>query len=311
MTTFELWVKGCNEFDTEIYRMDGEGDTGLYVTKQPYEYGNSIYYKAPIYHVWIEGHNEISTTALYEAQARWMEYKNKTKGMNDMAKKSVDEAAVAAAAEQKEKEEAALKEQIQKNRELIITMLTKYSREGMDLLIKQMDEIGFFTAPASSANHCHYPGGLAQHSLNVMQMAEKIGVAVYGGEGYNKVQESVVVAALLHDLGKCGDYDKHLYIENVLKSGNVSEAKPWKRNKNLIPTPHGMKSYDIANRYIDLAEDEEAAIKYHDGFFEGANVQILKAFSKIPQLLLIIHWADMWSAQVLEDGTTSTVESED
>lgn len=211
--------------------------------------------------------------------------------------------------EQKATEEAA---RIQKNRQEIISMLKAHSREGMDMLIEEMDNIGFFEAPASGGNHCHYPGGLAQHSLNVARTASDFALILYqdeeSGENYTHHMDSIVVAALLHDLGKCGDYGKRLYVDNILKSGNRSESKPYKRNKDLIPTPHGMKSYDIANRFIDLTEEEEAAIKYHDGFFERANSPILTSMTKIPQLLMVIHWADMWSSQVLEDGAAEEEE---
>lgn len=201
---------------------------------------------------------------------------------------------------------------IEENKKAIIAILKAHNREGMDLLIEEMEAIGFFEAPASGANHCHCPGGLAEHSLNVARTAETIASKLWGDAKYSDMADSVLVSALLHDLGKCGDYGKKLYVDNILKSGNRSESKPYKRNKDLIPTPHGMKSYDIANRYIDLSEEEEAAIKYHDGFFERANSPVLMAMPKIPQLLMIIHWADLWSAQVLEDGTTSaTAEKED
>ena len=207
-----------------------------------------------------------------------------------------------------EQQEAA---RIEGNKKAIIAILRAHSREGMDLLIEKMEAIGFFEAPASGANHCHCPGGLAEHSLNVARTAETIASKLWG-DAYSDMADSILVSALLHDLGKCGDYGKKLYVDNILKSGNRSESKPYKRNKDLIPTPHGMKSYDIANRYIDLSEEEEAAIKYHDGFFERANSPVLMAMPKIPQLLMIIHWADLWSAQVLEDGTTSaTAEKED
>lgn len=207
-----------------------------------------------------------------------------------------------------EQQEAA---RIEGNKKAIIAILRAHSREGMGLLIEEMEAIGFFEAPASGANHCHCPGGLAEHSLNVARTAETIASKLWG-DAYSDMADSVLVSALLHDLGKCGDYGKKLYVDNILKSGNRSESKPYKRNKDLIPTPHGMKSYDIANRYIDLSEEEEAAIKYHDGFFERANSPVLMAMPKIPQLLMIIHWADLWSAQVLEDGTTSaTAEKED
>ena len=82
----------------------------------------------------------------------------------------------------------------------IIEALKKTGRDGIEDLIAYMEEAGFFKAPASGGNHSFGEGGLAEHSLNVWHMAEKMGVALVGGAEYNKIQNSVAIAALLHDL---------------------------------------------------------------------------------------------------------------
>lgn len=181
-------------------------------------------------------------------------------------------------------------------RKIIMDALMKTKREGIEDLLSYMDMAGFFTAPASGGNHSHADGGLAQHSLNVMLTAEKMGVALYGGAEYNKIQDSVVIAALLHDLGKCGDYGKKMYVENILKSGKQSEAKPWKRNPELLPLDHATRSIKLATLFIDLTE-EEFAIRYHDGLYETANYGVK---GHETQLYMLLHWADMWSSRVLE-----------
>ena len=194
-------------------------------------------------------------------------------------------------------------------RDIIETALKKTRRAGMEDLIGFMDEIGFFTAPASGGNHSHGEGGLAEHSLNVMTMIEKFGVAALGGEGYNAIQDSAVIAALLHDLGKCGDYGKQMYVPNMIKDGRPtkaepeqkykqSEAKPWKRNPDLLPIDHATRSIKLATLFIDLTEDEEFAIRYHDGLYEPANYGVK---GHETQLYMLLHWADMWSSRVLED----------
>lgn len=196
-------------------------------------------------------------------------------------------------------------------KEEITEALKKTGRENVEGLIKYMDEIGFFTAPASGGNHFNSQGGLAEHSLNVCHIAEKIGVSLLGGENYNKVQNSVVIAALLHDLGKCGDYGKQMYVPNMIKDGKPtkaepeqkykqSEAKPWKRNPDLLPLDHATRSIKLATLFIDLTEDEEFAIRYHDGLYETANYGVK---GHETQLYMILHWADMWSSRVLEGDT--------
>ena len=72
----------------------------------------------------------------------------------------------------KKNETAATAEQTPSVRDIIVTALRKTERPGVDDLIEYMDEIGFFTAPASGGNHSNEEGGLAEHSLNVMRMIE-------------------------------------------------------------------------------------------------------------------------------------------
>lgn len=177
--------------------------------------------------------------------------------------------------------------------------LMKTKREGMADLLSFIQDIGFLDAPCSGGNHLAKKGGLLEHSVNVLKYAEKIGVALLGGAEYNKVQDSVVIAALLHDLGKCGDYDKPMYVDNILKSGKPSEAKPFKRNPDLLAVPHAVRSIKLATLFIDLTEDEEWAILCHDGLYDFMKYDLN---GKERPLQLIIHWADMWASRVIEGG---------
>lgn len=196
---------------------------------------------------------------------------------------------------------------VDENRLTIRAMLSRTDRDGMDDLLNKMDEMGFFTAPASGGNHLHMEGGLAQHSLNVAGAAEKIGLALLGAEEYNRIHNSVLTCTLLHDLGKCGDWGKALYVENILKTGKRSEAKPYKRNPDLSNIPHGVRSVLIIEKYLfDLTEDEEYAIMYHDGLYEPSNVAVVKGHESV--LYMILHWADMWASHVMEGGDSGAEE---
>ena len=84
-------------------------------------------------------------------------------------------------------------------RDTIIKALSKVKRDGIEDLIAYMDESGFFTAPASSGFHLHQEGGLAQHSLNVLNTIERMGVSLLGGNGYNAIQDSAIIIGLLSD----------------------------------------------------------------------------------------------------------------
>ena len=184
--------------------------------------------------------------------------------------------------------------------DIIRDALMKTNREGIIDLLDYMNEIGFLEAPCSGGNHLAKKGGLAEHSVNVLTIAEKIGVALLGGARYNEVQDSVVIAALLHDLGKCGDYDKPMYVDNILKAGKPSEAKPFKRNPELSAVPHAVRSIKLATLFIDLTEAEEWAILCHDGLYDFMYKDLK---GKETWLQMIIHWADMWSSHIIEGGS--------
>lgn len=183
-------------------------------------------------------------------------------------------------------------------------------REGMSDLLDYMTDLGFLDAPASGGNHLPQDGGLLEHTVNVMILAEKIGVALLGGAAYNKIHDSVIIAAGLHDLGKCGRYGSQYYVENMIKDGKPtkknpeqkykrSDAKPFKINPDLCHIDHPLRSVELAARYIDLTEEEEHAIFYHDGAY-GSLAYDLKGHEEPVQT--IIHFADFWAAQFLEVG---------
>ena len=65
-------------------------------------------------------------------------------------------------------------ENIKSNKDLFCTLLRMTKREGIESVIKNLDKMGFFEAPASAGHHLNEVGGLVQHSLNVANMATQI-----------------------------------------------------------------------------------------------------------------------------------------
>lgn len=170
--------------------------------------------------------------------------------------------------------------------------------EGIDGLCEYMrGDLGFYKAPCSGGNHLAKEGGLAEHSLNVFKCAEKIAKGLLGTKGYNKIKNDIIICALLHDLGKCGDFGKQNYIPNVLKSGKPSDTKPFKSNPDLLYVDHEIRSVKLCAMFIDLTEEQEHAILYHNGLY-GALKYSLQG--KETPLYMIIHWADMWALRVIE-----------
>ncbi|MBP5257320.1 MAG: TraI domain-containing protein, partial [Prevotella sp.] len=52
-----------------------------------------------------------------------------------------------------------------------IELLRSTKRENIEHIIKVLEDLGFFTAPASTRFHLSHEGGLLEHSLNVCVMA--------------------------------------------------------------------------------------------------------------------------------------------
>lgn len=192
-------------------------------------------------------------------------------------------------------------------RDKIIELLLSTERKGMENLISWMDENGFFTSPCSTQNHLCDEGGLAQHSMNVLDLMDDLYNSGYLDEDAMIPSNSIIICALLHDLGKCGDFGKPGYVPNMIKSRKKdengeyplvqSEAKPFEVNKDLIPVDHEIRSVKIASKFIELTEEEELAILWHNGLYGNFRYQIQ---GKETPLYLLLHFADMWASRVIE-----------
>lgn len=182
-------------------------------------------------------------------------------------------------------------------REEIRELLLAVKREGMEDLVDYLDEIGFYTAPASTRFHGAEEGALAVHSINVMDCARSLAIAWLGKKWYNAHQDSITLCALLHDLGKAGQFGKPLYVENILKSGKASDAQPFKHNDDLKTLPHEIVSVVEATKFIDLNEEEQRAIAWHNGLYGMFKYDIP---GKEDELYMIIHFSDMWASRIVE-----------
>lgn len=179
-------------------------------------------------------------------------------------------------------------------KEKIKELLRETGRENIENLIDYMEAAGFFEAPASTSFHGAEDGSLAKHSMAVNKYAHIIAESLLQPEEYNKYYNSITICALLHDLGKAGQFGKKLYLPNILKSGKQSESKPYEKNKELLPVEHEVVSVIEATRYINLTEEEQLAILWHNGLYGDFKYHIQ---GKETKLYMIIHWADMWASR--------------
>lgn len=185
-------------------------------------------------------------------------------------------------------------------------LLSANKGAGMKQLVDHMEERGFFKAPCSGANHLSEESGLAKHSLNVYEYLLRLNESMNAGLSKN----SMIVVALLHDLGKMGDHNKPNYVPNMVRSKTKnketgeydlvqSEAKPFKTNSELTYEEHEIRSLLIAERYIELTEDEETAILHHNGCWGKLDSSYSSTFDK-HKLATLLHFADLWCSRFVE-----------
>ena len=178
----------------------------------------------------------------------------------------------------------------------IIELLRSTEREGIENLINYMEnESNFFTAPCSSQYHGCKEGGLAEHSLNVYLLLSNVYKASNLMEKLNEY--SIIISSLLHDLGKSTYRGKPNYIPNILKSGKVSEAKPYETNPDRLYIEHEIVSLQIASKYIELTDEEEFAILFHNGLYVSSGRELN---GKERPLQTLLHFADLWSNRFIE-----------
>lgn len=156
--------------------------------------------------------------------------------------------------------------QMKQNRSEFVELLYSTGREGMDEVIGQLEELGFFQAPASSKFHLNHEGGLLEHSLNVC----KVGLMLREQmlllkpdleESLNK--ESVIIASLLHDICKADIYQKCIR-KRKDRLGQWVDYETYELDYSDFPLGHGEKSVIVLLRMgLDLSDDEIMAIRWH------------------------------------------------
>lgn len=181
----------------------------------------------------------------------------------------------------------------QRFKELLLNIYPK--REGMENLLNYLEnETDFFTAPASTKHHGAEAFGLLEHSLQVYDKIEKL---IESGVYQDNISpDSVVIAALLHDVCKANFY-KIVYRWRKDDS-NRWEQYPTYEIDDQLPFGHGEKSVLLLQKYIMLTNEEIAAINWHMGGFDSrakdyAGMMALSgAMEKFP-LAVLLHMADL------------------
>lgn len=193
-------------------------------------------------------------------------------------------------------------------KEEFLTLLRSTEREGIEDLIEALEEMGFFTAPASANHHLNVEGGLLEHSLNTCKAA----LAIY--EGLKPLdpsmekevrRDSIILSSLLHDVCKSDIYKRSVK-KRKNNVGQWEDVEGYSVSYKNFPMGHGEKSVILLLcNGLSLYDDEMLAIRWHMGAW-GINMNSFEdqrcydTSRKLYPLVSIIQAADGLAASILE-----------
>ncbi len=175
--------------------------------------------------------------------------------------------------------------------------IIKRKEEFSKLIDFMENETDYLESPASTRFHLCRRQGLLEHSVNVAETMLK----VRGALAPEIDEESCIITALIHDLGKAGMPGKPQYIPNEptprQKQYGYGPSVPYRFNEELVYMSVPLRSLYLALPYIHLSESEAQAVMYHDGQYVDDNKSVA---TKETPLLLLLQYADTWSTFVVE-----------
>ena len=189
-----------------------------------------------------------------------------------------------------------------------LELLRSTNRDGVEDVIAGLEEMGFFTAPASANHHLNTEGGLVQHSLNVCKAALAVWQSMCTLEPTLEKEvgrDSVIIASLLHDVCK-----SDIYIRSVKKRKNAlgmwEDSEGYKVSYKNFPMGHGEKSVILLLcNGLEMSDDEMLAIRWHMGAW-GINMNSYEdqrcydTSQKLYPLVCIVQAADNLAANIME-----------
>jgi len=158
-------------------------------------------------------------------------------------------------------------------------------------------ETDWLAAPVLKRAPMDVERGLLVHSVGVAENALKLKDFIAS----DIPDESVIVAALFHDVGKLNYPGKPGPAGSPGHSGERSAlpgGEPARRGRH-----HALRSLELVSRFVPLTEEESQAVAAHDGLVPvDGDVVNLEYYRKESRLTMILHFADRWTAAVDEEG---------
>lgn len=161
-------------------------------------------------------------------------------------------------------------------------------RKGADDLLKWIESNGFFSAPASKRHHGSFPGGLAEHSINVFRRLLHLNDEEEKRQQYPQYDlETIAICGLLHDLCKIDAYRERPVLKGAREQYEIT---------GNFPAGHGEKSVILILQFMKLTQEEILAIRWHMGQYDfyarGGGYDLDNAFRQ-SKLAAMLHIADM------------------
>lgn len=169
--------------------------------------------------------------------------------------------------------------------------------EALNAMLNELDErLCLCPASAKTDYHGAFPGGLVDHSLRVLNNL----VALNKSFDWKLNKDSMIIAALFHDIGKVGmpgkGAENDFYIDQTdqWRRDKLGEVYRYNDKLQYMGTPD--RSVFIMQHYgIQLTADEWLAIKLNDGFVYEPN----KPYCiKIAPLVYGVQTADYVSTMI-------------
>lgn len=197
---------------------------------------------------------------------------------------------------------------IKANKEEFLELLRSTKRDGIEDVITDLENLGFFSAPASAGHHLNVEGGLVLHSINTCKAALAVWEAMKPLEPSLQTEvsrDSLIIASLLHDVCKAD-----IYVRSVKKRRNVlgqwEDTEGYKVSYKEFPMGHGEKSViQLLCSGLDMTDAEMLAIRWHMGAW-GINMNSYEdqrcydTARALYPLVSIVQTADGLAASIME-----------
>ena len=140
-----------------------------------------------------------------------------------------------------------------------ITLLSLTEKKNTDLIIGNLEKLGFFEAPASTRFHLSKQGGLREHSVNVCNeaMALRESLLERHPELSDKLPlQSTIFCALMHDICKAEIYKEGQKWRKDA-NGQWESYSSYEVDYSSFPVGHGEKSVIRLLQWgLEMTDDE-------------------------------------------------------